>query len=201
MQNHLKLNKFVLITLLISFSCTTFGMQDANNQFLRAVLNGNVAGIKQALGHGVNVDTTFQCNYCVAETALRYAVAVGRADIVKLLLELGANVDAKNFYGKTALMYAVAVGRTDLIKILLEKGANVNARDDYGNTVMLLASSYGRSDIVKLLLERSADINAVHDGGKTALTITTETPAYLHQIDVIDLLQEEEHWSTTPVTE
>jgi|GEM_PF-2068094 ankyrin repeat protein len=208
MKNHLKLNKFVLITLLISFSCTIFGMQDANDQFLRAVLDGNVAGIKQALDYGVNADATFyfqhRYRFAVPDTALRFSVGAGRTDIVKLLLEKGANVDATNEYGKTALMFAIALDRTDLIKILLENGANINARDSNGDTVLMLASSYGcSSDIVKLLLERGADINAIHHGGQTALTITTQSPTFLHSIDIIDLLEEEMHQSsvsTTPVT-
>jgi len=46
-----------------------------------------------------------------------------RPDIVKLLLEKGADVNAKNHYGTTALKAASDIGHTDIVKMLKEAGA------------------------------------------------------------------------------
>jgi ankyrin repeat protein len=53
----------------------------------------------------------------------------GHTEIVQLLLEKGADVNAKNKYGRTALIYATERGYTEIVQLLLEKGADVNAKD------------------------------------------------------------------------
>ena len=57
-----------------------------------------------------------------------------RIEIVKMVLDKIADVNAKDKFGRTALMFAVRRGRQELVKELLEKGAEVNAKDDEGNT-------------------------------------------------------------------
>jgi len=47
---------------------------------------------------------------------------------VKLLLEKGANIEAKDNDGDTALINAAIKGETEMVKLLLEKGANIEAR-------------------------------------------------------------------------
>lgn len=58
-------------------------------------------------------------------TALMRAVYEGEACIVELLLELGANVNARGRDGDTALMCAVAYRETKCVEILLKAGADV----------------------------------------------------------------------------
>ena len=53
----------------------------------------------------------------------------GDTEEVKLLIEKGADVDAKDWKGRTALMGAALKGHTETVKLLIEKGADVNARD------------------------------------------------------------------------
>jgi ankyrin repeat protein len=94
-------------------------------------------------------------------TALIYASCSGHIDVVKLLIEAGADVnkkDKKNRY--TVLMVASSAGQTEVAKLLIEAGANVNAQDNGGNTALLDASWRGETEIVKLLIEEGADVNA-----------------------------------------
>jgi thiol-disulfide isomerase/thioredoxin len=81
----------------------------------------------------------------------------GHTEIVKLLLERGADVNAA---GGTALMTAAAMGRTEVVKLLLEKDADVNAKSNIFGTSLYMASQQGHTEIVKLLLEKGADVNA-----------------------------------------
>jgi uncharacterized protein (TIGR02145 family) len=83
----------------------------------------------------------------------------GNLDIVRQLLEKGADVNAE-YGGQTALMFASSHGRIDLVKLLLDKGANVNSRLAGGFSALYGASGYGKTDVVQLLLDKGADANA-----------------------------------------
>ena len=104
-----------------------------------------------------------------AHKVLVKAMREGNTDTVKLLLELGADINAKNNYGWTALIYAARWGNTDTVKLLLELGADINAKNNYGWTALIYAARWGNTDTVKLLLELGADINAKNNYRWTAL--------------------------------
>src|SRR5207344_480315 len=60
------------------------------------------------------------------------AARTGKPEAVKLLLDSGAKVDARESWGDTtALMWAVAEGNRDVVKLLIDRGANVNARSKF----------------------------------------------------------------------
>ncbi|ORX62071.1 ankyrin [Hesseltinella vesiculosa] len=54
------------------------------------------------------------------------AVSSGRDQVVQILLENGANVNAQNESGQTPLLYAASKNRLDIAKVLLNHGADVN---------------------------------------------------------------------------
>ena len=68
------------------------------------------------------------------------AAGRGHADVAKLLLDKGADVNAKTGKGKTALMMAAENGHADIVHALLGKGADVNAKTSNGWTALLLAN-------------------------------------------------------------
>jgi ankyrin repeat protein len=108
-------------------------------------------------------------------TTLRGAVADNRPDIVKMLLENGANVNERNSTtGNTPLHLAIIRNSPDIIKMLLENGANVNERNPVGNTPLHLSAIYkgkSRPEISKLLLQKGADMTLTRNDGRTPLDI------------------------------
>jgi ankyrin repeat protein len=75
-------------------------------------------------------------------------------ELIKLLLENGANVHVNN---DNSLIYASNYGYVRIVKLLLEYGANVHV---YNDCPLRLASRFGYDKVVKLLLEYGADIHA-----------------------------------------
>ena len=69
-------------------------------------------------------------------TPLMYAAENGNKDIVKLLIDKGANVNKQDKNGKTPLMYAVVKGNKDIVKLLIENGAIVNKQNKDGQKAL-----------------------------------------------------------------
>ena len=76
---------------------------------------------------------------------LHAAVAAGDVEIVRALLEAGADVDARQQAGVTPLMGAAAIGSVELVRLLLEAGADPALEDDAGHTAAALATSRGQT--------------------------------------------------------
>ena len=93
--------------------------------------------------------------------ALQAASAGGHEQIVQILIEKEANVNAQNtgLYG-TALQAASARGHEQIVRLLIEKGADMNAQAGYYGTALQAASAEGHEQIVPLLIEKQADTNA-----------------------------------------
>ena len=102
-------------------------------------------------------------------TSLHVAARNGKINEAKALLGKGADVNARNFYGRTPLHFASEEGRNSLIRLLVEKGADVNAQDICKNTPLHLAASSGHVLAVKFLVQHKAAICAIDDDKSTPL--------------------------------
>lgn len=97
------------------------------------------------------------------ETLLMRAVQLNfNPDVIRILLERGADVNARTESGEVALMKAVQ-SDTNLktVQILLEYGGEVNTRNIQGVTSLMYAARYNQNpDVTRALLSHGADVNA-----------------------------------------
>lgn len=84
-------------------------------------------------------------------TPLASAAAAKQTGIARLLIEHGANVNARAAGGHIPLHEASANGNIELVRLLIEKGADVNAKTDDGKTPLDFAIEYKREEVVELL--------------------------------------------------
>ena len=119
------------------------------------------------------------------KTALHIAAENGKIDVIRFLLENGAEVNAKDRSGATPLYTPIKYGHTDIVKLLIKEGAEVDITNRYVNqTPLHWAVKNGRFDIVKFLLENGADINAIDNAGETPLHLAVKNGRF----DIVKLI-------------
>lgn len=134
---------------------------------IAALANNRIESAKLLMDNDADVTLRNECNV----GALMIAAADGQADIVRILLEKGADpnasvtkdftVDGKSvFEGSTPLMAAAYAGYDEVVALLIEAGAGVSAKTKYGGTALMAAAAGGHLAAVKLLAENGAEVNA-----------------------------------------
>lgn len=133
---------------------------EANTRFYRfqqAVIDKDMASVKQDLSEGIPVNRHGQSAY----TALHLAAARNWPAGIDLLTQHGADPNARDRYGWTPLHIAAERGYEQAARALLKSGAAVNAKDDRGQlTPLHRAALNGHPDMVSLLLRHQADRHA-----------------------------------------
>jgi ankyrin repeat protein len=109
-----------------------------------------------------------------SRTALIAAAGSGRTEIVKLLLNKGANVDSVDKFMITPLMSASLSGYLPVVNALLDSGATVDAKCHMGRTALMHASSRGHDKVVGRLIESGADLQVRDINGESAIDIAVE---------------------------
>ena len=156
---------FLLSVSLCAASAIAAPAQDLNDRLYDAIRNDNTVELQRLVkSSGANLKDRR------GTTPLMYAAATGSFDAMKMLVDAGADVNAKNDFDITALMWCA----TDEAKVrfLLAKGADPNARSKQGRTPLLIAAgTEGTAGIVKLLLDKGARVkDADADPGTTPLS-------------------------------
>jgi uncharacterized protein len=145
-----------------------------------AVQAGNVSKVEELLRSGLSPNQ--RDARWSSQTVLMHAAQQGKADVVRMLLNHGATVDARyeGFdanNGRTALMFAAqnsADVASPCLRELLARGADINHRG-LGQTALIIAIQGNQSTASWYLLEKGADPNATNCFGKPALTLAIET--------------------------
>lgn len=117
-------------------------------------------------------------------TALFAAAKVAEPELLRLLVEAGAEVDWKNTNGVTPLITAAYYGNCAGVEYLIEAGADVNHQNDKGVSALLGASANYHAECVRMLIEGGADPNATSESGTTAI----EAATIIGSEEIVDML-------------
>ena len=117
------------------------------------------------------------------ENAMMLAALNGDMDLVKALIDKGAEVNKK---GWAPLHYAAANGHDDIVKLLLDNSAYIDAGSPNGTTPLMMAARGNHLSTVKVLLDAGADSRLKNQIGLTALDFAKR----YHAKDVTEGLQD-----------
>ena len=143
------------------------------DDFFDACERGNLEKVKKFVKEGYDVNKKSE-RYFVPRTPLMYAAGEGRFDVVKYLIDHGADVSKKAWNKRTALHYASEGGDLKVVEILLSKGAEINANDEDCCTPLTLAAEWGHIDILLYLIDHGADVKKKDGRKRTALHYASE---------------------------
>ena len=102
---------------------------------------------------------------------LHWASMGGHVDLIRGLIDRGAEVSAKDSDGRDALMWASLEGHIPAATLLLDRGADMNAIANNGQNALMEASKLDKLDCAVFLLIRGIDLNAKDNDSKTALDL------------------------------
>jgi uncharacterized protein len=139
------------------------GWKDKNQKLIDASGAGRLKKVKGLLDSGADVHAREQMT---SFSALELAAMGEHTEVIRALLQKGANVDARDRVGYTPLIRAAQAGHAEALKLLLEKGADPNAKQSAGLTALMEAAGAGHANVVRLLVERGAnpDVKGGDDG-------------------------------------
>ena len=84
-------------------------------------------------------------------TALHYAASGGHTEIIRLLLDENAYIDAESPNGTTPLMMAARYGNNKAVQLLIEEGADIQLKNQLGLSAIDFAKQGNRPDSLGLL--------------------------------------------------
>lgn len=102
-------------------------------------------------------------------TALHLAAAEGHFEIVKFLVENGAQVNAVDRWNRTPLEDALRGKHNQIIDYLIQKGGRTFMSEEEIANRLCIAAGEGELETIKLLVKAGANINAGNYDGRTAL--------------------------------
>lgn len=140
--------------------------ENGHTPLMEAASAGHVNVASILVEHGASINTH---SNEFKESALTLACYKGHLEMVRFLLEAGADQEHKTDEMHTALMEASMDGHVEVARLLLDSGAQVNMPADSFESPLTLAACGGHVELAMLLLERGANIEEVNDEGYTPL--------------------------------
>ena len=164
----------------------------SDEDIFKAIRAKNADEVKRILAKGnVVLDPPRQPN--LVNKPLAYAAAYGNLEIVKLILEQGADINGQVAYGDVPLIKAVEHGNRDIIEFLLEQGADVNMPNAFGISPFIGFCAAEDVELVQLALKHGGKTNESYiqntkpNQGKRNYTALQAAVAY-GKTDVVKVL-------------
>jgi hypothetical protein len=135
-----------VIQVLLASPQTKVELRNGNDEspLMLAAIKGQMDLVKQLIARDADINKP-------GWTALHYAASSGQVEVMKLLLEKYAFIDAQSPNGTTPLMMAAMYGSPESVKLLLDEGADPSMKNQQNMTAMDFAVRGQRPDAVELL--------------------------------------------------
>ncbi|ORX57695.1 ankyrin [Piromyces finnis] len=176
-------NNHLLLQLLLKYKFNILNNEIVNNTLLKVCKLKNIEFLKVLIKEGADI------NYKEKDTLITSLMSLSIIDkkltinhvnaiifnMFNLLLNAGANINAKDAAGKSALMYILSTKRVSLklLKLLIKHGAQINDVDNLNISPLIYACKGNNKHILKFLLESGADTSIVSKDGKQLISFAT----------------------------
>jgi ankyrin repeat protein len=155
--------------------------QHRNTMFHLAALGSHIRLVRAMLSRTTSPDV-LDINNDKEWTALHYATYESRMHsthqklvMVSMLLEAGADINARDDEDYTALDLAAEDGNEALVRLLLDAGANINTPRNRYPSALTLAARQGKEAVVQMLMDAGADVDSQDNYGDSALIAAAES--------------------------
>ena len=132
-----------------------------------ACKQGNLSTAKFLIDSGADIN--MQGGEYVRAIFAAIASEDGHFEMVKILLDKGADMAVVNQDGDTPLINAVYYGHIEVARLLLDRGANLFVTNNNGSTPLIIAAVYNHFELVEFLLDKGADQTVVDQDGDSSL--------------------------------
>ncbi len=136
------------------------------SEIVTASQRGDAARVRELLAGGASAN---EVDPDTGRSAMHFAARENRVEVLTVLLDGKADINATDRTGKTPLTMAAENSAVDATKLLIARGADLNKRDQIGGTPITWACGLGTAPTVKLLIDAGADLTVVDVNGLTPL--------------------------------
>jgi ankyrin repeat protein len=141
-----------------------------NTALIMAVASENTEIALLLIERGADIRLTArQDQYCPIHAACGF----GNIEVLRALVEKGADLEIRMSDGKTPLILASNYGHQEIAEYLIQHGADINAIDNDGNTP-LIAAAKAYPGIVQILMQKDAKISTTNKDDKNAYAVAKD---------------------------
>jgi ankyrin repeat protein len=132
---------------------------------MHAAHGGHVAAVQVLIASGADVNAASPQGWtALAKAAYNGETERGYVEVIEVLHEAGASLDARIFFGITPLMLAAGGGDAPVVEWLINHGADVLAANEGGRTARMMADDKFYVDVINLLHEAEQQLGVSVDG-------------------------------------
>lgn len=141
--------------------------EDIAEDLIEACMKGDLKSVKHHLSNGASVNSKTGYGKTPSRTAIMWAASRGKKEIVRLLIENGAEINSQDDWkgnmtrpegteGWTPLIFAADSDHEEVVNLLIENGADVNVKTKSGVTALSLAKLWRNEAMIKMLKRAGA---------------------------------------------